>query len=138
MQAGNTEEPDLQSAPAAPAPEVAESTPPEVEAIKSSSPEIELPKPEPSTKETETAYRVSSDASATHSSQIPQGTLVSSQPGPIRPFFSFSPKESTHRREPPAFLRILTVTLVLLKIVFVYVIPGSIFVALAFAFVICN
>jgi hypothetical protein len=138
LPAENTEEIELQSVPA-PKPEVAETRPPEVEAIESSPPKVELPEPEPGANETETPSRVSSDASATHSSQVPQSTLVSSQPGPIsQPSLSYNPKPSAHQRAPPVFLRILTVSLVVLKIIFVYAIPGSIFVALAFAFVICN
>ena len=124
LQAGNAEE----FAVPAPAPE----------AIKSSPSKVELPEPEAGANETEAASRVSSDASATQvSSPKLQGTLISSQPGPIsQPSLSFNPKLSTHQRKPPAFLKIFAVTLVILKIIFVYAIPGSIFVVLAFAFVI--
>lgn len=136
LQAGKAEEHNPQSL-LIPAREATESVPSEVEIAENKLPVIEVTDVEAGVNKTDAASLVSSNASATQDScRTPQGTLISSQPGPIsQPSISLKPKHFTRRRSPPVFLRILTITLAVLKIVFVYAIPGFMFVTLIFVFV---
>lgn len=111
------------------------SSPPE--AAESESPAVKVTDVDAGLNKTVTASPVPSVASATKvSSRMPHDNLISSQPVPVsQPSIPFEYKQFTPRRNPPMFLRTLTVILAILKILFVYAIPGSIFVALVLVFV---